>query len=876
MSIVSVAGYKTVQRGERNVKVDNSRVVVKGRDADGDRTYMNEHGEWVYQPTEIKVKQHIWIDPANINEREWDEVDKGWSLDATPITMEQLERVVGKYVEHPRFTKAPLLGPQGQALIQIEVGNENTLKRLAARLTPTYNGDVKLTQRLCINNFIQFPERMPRICYLDIEACRDGEKRNASGFMEQEITLIICRDSYTNKREAFGQHPSFVDGCMPTDLDDDPKFNMNLFTNEADMLDAWLSYMATTDYDLITAWNGHGYDLPQLYWRVKDNGLDTDRLSPLGNAKKPTSAKGDYNFYRIKGRQYFHTQPWDGINVVDLMWAAEKKYHATTSNSLVSRALDVVTKTAFKEEGGKTEWKPDFFSRDYHLVWDKYVYYCDRDVELMQMLDQKWAVIEGMHRLQIQMGVPWADLFYVSRLFAVVCQREANFIQKTGPAEVEKKYMEENNLLKIPGAWVLIPDGGLYRWAFCIDFKSLYPSAIMSGWTGYENQSLTPPEDCDYYEGEYPPDYEGDEAYPVYFRKEGKNVLRDVVGGLLEARAEYKRLQKEAIEAGDTEAAKRYGMDEKNTKIIVNSCYGATASKVNGWGDRGVGASITRFGRECLKYAKEYAEEQGFKVVYGDTDSIYVLGRDNRSKEEHLADAKGLADQITALLQMEHDTTHIEFELEAVYENMMFTNVKKRYAGRLAWTDKQGWIPEDTPFSECATIKGLEFRRGDSAPLTRQCQQKFLDMVFSGASEQDIREYFATVADRVRRGDISPSEIFHYTKLKREFSDYASLAGGNKAAKWFNDNIANDEITPINVGDGFFFTFAKDGPTVIPTGGYIAFKEFDEVSDFTLDWEAIAQKTVVGPMKPLFENLNWVTDFLLAKKQRYVLSDFAA
>ena len=60
------------------------------------------------------------------------------------------------------------------------------------------------------------------------------------------------------------------------DLDDDPNFNMNLFTNEADMLDAWLSYMTTTDYDLITAWNGHGYDLPQLYWRVKANGLDTD------------------------------------------------------------------------------------------------------------------------------------------------------------------------------------------------------------------------------------------------------------------------------------------------------------------------------------------------------------------------------------------------------------------------------------------------------------------------------------------------------------------------------------------------------------------------------------------------------------------------
>ena len=33
-------------------------VVIKGRDEDGDRTYMNEHGEWSV-PTEIKVQQSI-------------------------------------------------------------------------------------------------------------------------------------------------------------------------------------------------------------------------------------------------------------------------------------------------------------------------------------------------------------------------------------------------------------------------------------------------------------------------------------------------------------------------------------------------------------------------------------------------------------------------------------------------------------------------------------------------------------------------------------------------------------------------------------------------------------------------------------------------
>lgn len=875
MSIISNAGYTVSQSGERSYAVDNSRVVVKGRDEDGDRTYMDEHGNWVYTPTEIKVKQYIWFDPDNVNEREWDGFKNSWSLDAMPISIGALERMAQKYSPHATFTKSRWLGPQGQALLQLEVPNESTMKKLANRITPTYNGDVKLTQRVCIDRFIKLPEKLPRTCYLDIEACRDGEKKNGSHFTEQDITLIICRDSYTNKRQAFGQHPSFDKGCMAMpELDNDEDFTMNLFTNEKDMLDAWLTYMDDTDYDLVTAWNGHGYDLPMLYWRTKANGLDVNRLSPLGKAKQPSSIKGDYNFYKIPNRQYFHGQPWDGINVVDLMWAADKKYHATTSNNLPSRALDKVTKKVFKEEGGKTEWKPDFFSRDYHLVWDKYVYYCDRDVELMQMLDKKWAIIEGMHRLQVQQGVPWADIFYVSRMFAIICQRKADFIQKSGPSRVEMDFMEENEMLKIPGAWVLKPVAGIFEWVFCIDFKSLYPSAIMAGDIGYENQSNTPPEDCDYYEGEYPPEYAGDDTKPLYFRKGEKNILRDVVKGLLEARDEYKRLQKEALASGDTDAATRYGMDEKNTKIIVNSCYGATAAKHNGWGDRGVGGSITRFGRECLDYAKSYAEGEGFEVLYGDTDSIYVRGKQGRSKMEHLSDAKALAEEITVLLQMENDSEYIEFELEAVYDLMMFANVKKRYAGRKAWTNTGGWIPEDTSFEDCCTIRGYEYRRGDSAPITKESQAKFLEMVFDGASEWDITQYFAKVAESVRTGAIDPTKVHRYTRLKREFDEYVNLAGANKGAKWFNDNIANDEIEPITVGEGFFFTHVKDGPTHIVEGGWVGFKDADEISNFEMDWELIAEKTIVSPIGALFKELNWDTTPLTGK-QTYVLSDFA-
>ena len=114
MSIISNAGYTTAQRGERTISVDNSHVVIKGRDEDGDRTYMYANGEWGYTPTEIKVPQYIWFDPNNINEREWDEFNNSWSLEAMRIDIEDLEKIAGKYVTRPVFKKLFMTNPTTQ------------------------------------------------------------------------------------------------------------------------------------------------------------------------------------------------------------------------------------------------------------------------------------------------------------------------------------------------------------------------------------------------------------------------------------------------------------------------------------------------------------------------------------------------------------------------------------------------------------------------------------------------------------------------------------------------------------------------------------------------------------------------------------------
>jgi len=885
MAVITPSKTSSYRIGDRAIKTDNSRVVVKDRDEEGDAVYLQPDGSWAYSPAEVIVQQAIWFDPKNINERVYDEYEGGWSLESHPITTDDLLHVCSKYMEHPQFVYDGE-GPDGQKLVRIDVPNQYVMGRLMNRITPTYNGDVKLAQRFCIDSPFSVSETMPRICYLDIEACRANEFSNNKGFREQEITLIVCMDSYTGVMHAFGQHSSFVDNTTDTYgmmKDIDSEVQLHHFSTERAMLDAWLTHMDSMNYDIITAWNSHGYDFPQLYFRIESNGLDVSRLSPVGGVRAPSSRNqdgegiGDYNFYLIKGRErqpYMHTQPWDGINVIDLMWAAEKKHHATTSNNLPSRALDKVTKDEFGDEGGKAEWKPDFFDTEYHLEWDKYVYYCLRDVELMKMLDERWGIIEGFHRLQVQMCVPWSDIFYTSKLFSVMGQRKADFVQRSGPSKAERKNMED--MEKIPGAWVLNPETGIWDWVYLIDFKSLYPTAVMAADIGYENMQWEEPEG-DYFEGEYPPEKEDEDAIPVYFRKGEKNTLREIVGELLDARAEYKRLQKEAIAAGDEALAKRYGMDELNTKIIVNSVYGATASKVNGWGNRAVGGSITKFGREALEFARKYAEDEGFTVLYGDTDSMYVKGPEGLTPEQHLETATKLADEITMLLQLEHNSDYIVAELEMILDRMMFADVKKRYAGRKKWTDKHGWYDDDVPFAKRQKIMGYEYRRGNSAPITKELQLKFFDMIFvENKTEEEVCQYYATIVDDARNGRIPAEKFYRRTRLNRALEDYAVLASDKKGVVWFNEHVAGDgKEPPIAVGEYYHYAQVRGGPTTIPEGGYVVFRDPSHIADYELDWDLMTEVSIVGPMSNLFKPLKWDTSVLKEPKRKfYRLEDF--
>jgi DNA polymerase elongation subunit (family B) len=100
-------------------------------------------------------------------------------------------------------------------------------------------------------------------------------------------------------------------------------------------------------------------------------------------------------------------------------------------------------------------------------------------------------------------------------------------------------------------------------------------------------------------------------------------------------------------------------LKEKAIKILMNSGYGCFGNTYFEYRDPRVAELITGYGQYTIKRLEEYA---GDKMIYGDTDSIYLLSRDDDIIEE----ASNL---------------NVTLEFERWWKGLFLTPNKKQYFG---------------------------------------------------------------------------------------------------------------------------------------------------------------------------------------------------
>jgi DNA polymerase-2 len=301
-----------------------------------------------------------------------------------------------------------------------------------------------------------------------------------------------------------------------------------------------------------------------------------------------------------------------------------------------------------------------------------------------------------------------------------------------------------------PGGHVLEPVPGLFRDVLSFDFRSLYPSIIRT--FQIDPLGLAQP---------------GDDPVPgedgASFAREGA-ILPALIETLHDARSKAMDNENHAL--------------SRAIKILMNSFYGVLGTPGCRFFEARLPTSITRRGHAIIERARAFFEAEGLRVIYGDTDSLFVHLADGPSEAEANRRGRALAASLTRTLAAEiaselRVASRLELRFESHYLRFLMPTMrgsergsKKRYAGAVRKSDG----------NVAVVVRGLEAVRTDWTPLARRVQRELLRRVFF---DEPYEAWLAEIAKDLASGSLDP-ELVYRKRLRRSLGDYANgVAGGS-------------------------------------------------------------------------------------------------
>jgi len=353
-------------------------------------------------------------------------------------------------------------------------------------------------------------------------------------------------------------------------------------------------------------------------------------------------------------------------------------------------------------------------------------------------------------------------------------------------------------------------------------------------------------------------------------------------------------------------------------QFVGQSLYG-----VLGWDrfrlyDKEMGAAVTATGREVIEYTDEVVENEGYEVVYGDTDSVMLeIGNvspedvdgsvevtdEMREKHPEMSDEeletiaatirKGFELETTinesydefALEELNAEFHRFEIEFEKLYRRFFQAGKKKRYAGHIVW--KEGKEVDDVD------ITGFEYQRSDIAPITKRVQKEVIDRIVHGDGKEAVKEYVHDVIEDFQSGNVDLDDVGIPGGIGKRLDNYdtdtAQVRGAKYANAFLGTNFARGSkpkrLYLKKVHPSFFRQMeAEEGfdPQTDPLYGefkrdpdVICFEFADQIPpEFEVDWDKMLDKTLKGPIARILEALDISWDEVKSGQEQTGLSSF--
>jgi DNA polymerase I len=236
------------------------------------------------------------------------------------------------------------------------------------------------------------------------------------------------------------------------------------------------------------------------------------------------------------------------------------------------------------------------------------------------------------------------------------------------------------------------------------------------------------------------------------FRKNPPGFYKRVLETLLELRKSV-RAQMRSLDPGSVEY-RLLDDRQRALKILANAAYGYMGWIGARWYHRQGAEAVTAWGRDTIRKAISIARDLNLKVIYGDTDSLFITYN------------KDMVEEFIARVYRELE---LEIKIDKVYRKVFFTEAKKRYIG--------------LTYDGRIDIVGFEAVRGDWSELAKELQEKVAEIVLSTESIDKAVEYVKQVIKELENGKIPIEKLVIWKTITKPLDEYEAAAPHVKAAK---------------------------------------------------------------------------------------------
>jgi DNA polymerase-2 len=509
--------------------------------------------------------------------------------------------------------------------------------------------------------------------------------------------------------------------------------------DERALLTAFVERVRALDPDVLTGWNVVDFDLTVLATAAARAGVALELGRGPGALRLRTERGGrGARHADVTGRAVL-----DGLRLMRAAFLRRDDW-----------SLDAVARDELGE--GKTlagHGRADEILRLFREERERLVEYNRTDARLvLQILERRRLVELAVERSRLT-GLPLA------RVSSSIAAFDFLYLSGLGARGVVAPSVEEpaEGLEPTGGGHVLEPLPGLYQSVVVLDFKSLYPSLIRT--FEIDPWNLLRP-------GTPAARAESDPIVAPNGAAFGRR--RGLLPAILDAIVPQR------------EAAKAAGDDVKSyaVKILMNSFYGVLGTPACRFYDPRLANAITGFGREVLLWCRARIEARGLRVLYGDTDSLFVESgaRDAAAARDLGARlARELTDELGAhVAHTWRVTSRLELQFERLYLRLCLpalrhaaAGARKRYAG-LA----------DGPDGGRVVFTGMEAVRGDWTELAKDVQRELYARLFG---DRPVADYLRGVVTELRAGRCD-ARLVYRKALRKPAEAYTATTPPHVAA----------------------------------------------------------------------------------------------